>query len=259
MRHNNTYTFVFITIVTIICAGLLSSAAYFLKDKQRINEEVDMKKNILKAVGLVGKEKLSQNDVLDIYQKSIESFVVGHDGEMKDGKDDSEVEKIDPEKEELKPENDRVYLVFTKTENNKISAYCIPIIGKGLWSTMYGYLALEPTLEKIIGMTFYKQAETPGLGSEVESASFQSKFIGKKIWDNVGNLVAITILKGEPDSDSPNFNHEVAGISGATKTSEGVMNLLLKDLLKYENYFRRIRMEKIQTTVLGEEEITDVQ
>jgi len=50
MRHNNLYTFIFISIVTIICAGLLSSAAYYLKDIQQKNVEVDMKKNILKAV-----------------------------------------------------------------------------------------------------------------------------------------------------------------------------------------------------------------
>ncbi len=243
MRHNNTYTFIFITIVTIICAGLLSSAAFFLKDKQRINEEVDMKKNILKAVGLVKNKKLSKKEVLDIYKNSIKSFAVDHNGEKLEIKDGAEIENIDPEKEEVKPENERFYPVFTKMENKDISAYCIPIIGKGLWSTMYGYLALEPTLEKIIGMTFYKQAETPGLGSEVETESFQSKFIGKKIWDKNGNLVSITILKGEPGKDSPNFEHEVAGISGATKTSEGVMNLLLKDLLKYENYFRKIRVK----------------
>jgi len=60
-------------------------------------------------------------------------------------------------------------------------------------------------------------------------------------------------LKLEPATDSPNIQHEIAGISGATKTGEGVINLLLKDLLKYESYFRKIRMEN---TV--EEVVTDV-
>lgn len=254
MRHSNLYTFVFITIVTIICAGLLSSAAYFLKDKQQINVEVDMKKNILKAVKLLDSKKISQKETLDSYNKYIESFVVNSQGEVVDLPEGTSVEDIDPEKEDTKPEDERLYPVYVKQDNSQISAYCIPIIGKGLWSTMYGYLALEPNVNKILGITFYKQAETPGLGSEVESEGFQNKFIGKEIWDAEDNLVSIKILKLEPAADSPNIKHEVAGISGATKTGEGVMNLLLKDLTKYEKYFRSIIEEKKMSEVVEDVE-----
>ena len=254
MRHSNLYTFVFITIVTIICAGLLSSSAYFLKEKQQINVEVDMKKNILKAVQLIENEKMSQREILDSYNNYIESYVINSLGDFIDLPEGTSVEDIDPEKEDTKPENERLYPVYVKRAGTDISAYCIPIIGKGLWSTMYGYLALEPDLNKILGITFYKQGETPGLGSEVESDGFQNKFIGKEIWDKDDNLISIKILKLEPESDSPNFKHEIAGISGATKTGEGVMNLLLKDLLKYETYFRKIRMENVQKEVLTDVE-----
>ncbi len=241
MRRSNLYTFVFITIVTIICAGLLSSAAYYLKDKQQTNVEVDMKKNILKAVKLLESNKISQQEILSSYNQNIESYAVNCLGEIIELPEGILVEDIDPEKEEIKPESERMYPVYVKKSGMDVDAYCIPIIGKGLWSTMYGYLALESDLNTILGITFYKQGETPGLGSEVESKKFQDKFIGKKIWDENNNLISINILKIEPSSDSPDLIHEVAGISGATKTSEGVMNLLLKDLNKYENYFRRLR------------------
>ena len=254
MRHNNLYTFFFITVVTVICAGLLSSAAYFLKGKQQINVEVDMKKNILKAVKLLENEKMSQQKILDSYNNSIERYVVNSLGSIIELPEGISVEDIDPEKEDTKPVNERLYPIYVKRTGSDISAYCIPIIGKGLWSTMYGYLALEPDLNKILGITFYKQGETPGLGSEVESESFQNKFIGKEIWDKDDNLVSINILKLEPATDSPNIQHEIAGISGATKTGEGVMNLLLKDLLKYENYFRKIREEIVQKEVVADVE-----
>ena len=250
MRHNNLYTFIFISIVTIICAGLLSFAAYYLKDIQQKNVEVDMKKNILKAVQLLENSKISQQEILDSYIQSIESYAVNNLGEIIDLPEGILVEDIDLEKEDTKPESKRMYPVYVKRTGTDISAYCIPIIGKGLWSTMYGYLALESDLNTILGMTFYKQGETPGLGSEVESESFQNKFVGKEIWDKNGDLVSIKILKLEPASDSPNLMHEVAGISGATKTGEGVMNLLIKDLLKYENYFRIIREENVQKEAL---------
>jgi Na+-transporting NADH:ubiquinone oxidoreductase subunit C len=246
MRHNNLYTFIFISIVTIICAGLLSSAAYYLKDKQQTNVEVDMKKNILKAVKLLESNKISQEEILDSYNKNIESFAVNNLGEIIDLSEGILVEDIDPEKEDTKPEAERRFPVYVKKSGTDVSAYCIPIIGKGLWSTMYGYLALEPDLSTILGITFYKQAETPGLGSEVEAESFQNKFIGKQIWGEEDNLVAVKILKLKPSPNSPNIIHEVAGISGATKTSDGVMNLLLKDLTKYETYFRNLRQEIVQ-------------
>ena len=253
MRHNNLYTFIFITIVTVICAGLLSSAAYFLKEKQQTNVEVDMKKNILKAVKLLESEKMSQQEILDSYNNNIESYVVNNLGLIVELPEGVSVGDIDPEKEDTKPLNERMYPVYIKKDGSEISAFCIPIIGKGLWSTMYGYLALEPNLNTILGITFYKQGETPGLGSEVESEGFQNKFVGKEIWKN-NDLVSIKILKLEPASDSPNIKHEIAGISGATKTGEGVMNLLLKDLLKYEKYFREIRIKNVQ-----KEEVTNVE
>ncbi len=250
MRRSNLYTFIFITIVTIICAGLLSSAAYFLKEKQQTNVEVDMKKNILKAVKLLEDEKMSQQEILDSYNNNIESYVVNNLGIIIELPEGISVADIDPEKEDTKPVNERLYPIYVKKIDSEISAYCVPIIGKGLWSTMYGYLALEPNLNKILGITFYKQGETPGLGSEVESKSFQNKFIGKEIWDKDDNLVSINIMKLEPATDSPNIQHEIAGISGATKTGEGVMYLLLKDLLKYEKYFREIRMKNVQKEVV---------
>jgi len=246
MRHNNLYTFIFISIVTVICAGLLSSAAYYLKDKQQTNIEVDMKKNILKAVKLLDNSKISQQEILNSYNQNIDSYAVNDLGVIIDLPEGILVEDIDPEKEDMKPESERKFPVFVKKSGSDVSAYCIPVIGKGLWSTMYGYLALEPDLNTILGLTFYKQAETPGLGSEVEAESFQKKFIGKQIWDENDDLVAVKILKLEPSSDSPNIIHEVVGISGATKTSDGVMNLLLKDLTKYETYFRNLRKEIVQ-------------
>ncbi|MDP8204171.1 MAG: NADH:ubiquinone reductase (Na(+)-transporting) subunit C [Candidatus Tenebribacter mawsonii] len=246
MRNSNLYTFIFISIVTIICAGLLSSAAFYLKDKQQTNVEVDMKKNILKAVKLLENNKMSQQEILDLYNQNIENYVVNNLGEIINLPEGILVEDIDPEKEDTKPESDRLFPVYVKKSRTVVLAYCIPILGKGLWSTMYGYLALEPDLNTILGITFYKQAETPGLGSEVEAENFQNKFIGKQIWDDEDNLVSVKILKLEPSPNSPNIMYEVAGISGATKTSDGVMNLLLKDLTKYETYFRNLRKELVQ-------------
>ena len=111
----------------------------------------------------------------------------------------------------------------------------IPISGKGLWSTLYGYFALEMDMKTVKGITFYKHGETPGLGAEVEKKWFQNNFIGKKIFDENSNLVSITVYKGSSGDDI----HGVDGISGATVTSNGVTNFLKSILNNYKPYLER--------------------
>ena len=133
--------------------------------------------------------------------------------------------------------NEPYYLVY-KSNN----AIIIPISGKGLWSTLYGYFALDLDLETVKGITFYKHGETPGLGAEVEKSWFQNNFIGKRFVDDEGNLVGIRIVKGKAD---PNSQYEVDGISGATITSKGLESFLVDDLKKYEPFFQKIRSGEV--------------
>ena len=132
---------------------------------------------------------------------------------------------------------------FTYTYNNELfyplykskDGIVIPISGKGLWSTLYGYFALEMDMKTVKGIAFYKHGETPGLGAEVEKKWFQNNFIGKKIFDENSNLVSITVYKGSSGDDI----HGVDGISGATVTSNGVTNFLKSILNNYKPYFER--------------------
>jgi Na+-transporting NADH:ubiquinone oxidoreductase subunit C len=113
----------------------------------------------------------------------------------------------------------------------------IPISGKGLWSTLYGYFAIEPDCETAKGITFYKHGETPGLGGEVEKKWFQDNFKGKKFIDDNNSLVGIQVVKGSVDETSKEAYRQVDGISGATITSKGLEVFLKEDLAKYQAYF----------------------
>ncbi len=117
------------------------------------------------------------------------------------------------------------------------------ISGKGLWSTLYGYFALENDLNTVMGITFYKHGETPGLGGEVEKKWFQENFVGKKIFDQTGELVSIKVVKGKVNDvySGEALNHGVDGISGATITSRGVSDFLKRDLLRYGQYMKNNR------------------
>ena len=238
-KHNNTYTILFISVIALVCSLLLSTAASGLKKRQDANIAFDVKKNILKAFGALPKDA-TRDSVESFFSNNIRGAVVNHQGIQVAGKPES----INPEFEEKnKSPEERLYPVYILQENDKPVAYTIPIIGKGLWSKLYGYLSLNNDLNTVRGITFYKHGETPGLGAEIAASWFQDNFKDKQILDGSGNVVSVSVAKGKAADfyEEPQLSHYVDGISGATITSRGVTKMLKKDLNKYQTYFARLR------------------
>src|SRR5690606_33924929 len=105
------------------------------------------------------------------------------------------------------------------------SKIIIPVKGYGLWSTLYGFMALETDVNTVVGLVFYEHGETPGLGGEVDNPNWRAKWVGKEVYDENGN-VAISVIKGTVDPGAPQAIHQVDGLSGATLTARGVHNML---------------------------------
>ena len=106
--------------------------------------------------------------------------------------------------------------------SDKIQQVVLPIYGKGLWGTLWGYLAIKSDLETVQGITFFEHKETPGLGGEVDNPRWKSQWDGRKLFDENG-APASQVFKGPAPSDNP---YAVDGLSGATITSRGVTNLI---------------------------------
>lgn len=239
--HKNSYTLFFAAMVTVTCSILLSSAATLLKDRQQENIALDKRKNIIESAGFKAGEgkEYTRKEILDIYDTYIKSTVLDLEGNVVEGKT---VTDLDPKKD-----TDLLPLYYAE-ENGELSSYILPISGKGLWSTIYGYLALEPDGNTVKGITFYQHGETPGLGGEIEKEWFTSNFEGKQIRSADGSLVSITIIKGKVEEKIPEEEqyHYVDGISGSTLTGKGVNNFLKQDLLKYEPFFNKLNSEKTE-------------
>ena len=233
--HKNSYVFMFAAGVTIVCSLLLASAANLLKDRQQENIKLDMQKNILASAGLISEDKTyTRADILGMYDKNIASMVINKSGEKAEGKT---VEQLDPKKD-----TDLLPLYYSQ-EDGELKAYILPVSGKGLWSTIYGYLALEPDVNTVKGITFYQHGETPGLGGAVVQDWFRNNYVGKKIYSPEGELVSITVIKGKVENSVPDNEkyHYVDGISGSTLTGNGLNKFLKADLLRYEPFFNKIR------------------
>ncbi len=238
-KHDNTYTLIFVCIVALICALLLSTAASSLRSKQDANSAYDVKKNILKSFGAL-KENTTRAEVESFFTNKIEGIIVDAAGNEIEGN----ANEINPEVEaKTKTPENRLYPVYILKENGVRVAYTIPIIGKGLWSKLYGYLSLKNDFNTINGITFYKHGETPGLGAEIAADWFQKNFVGKKILDQNGKFISVSVVKGKAQDyyDEPKLLHHVDGISGATITCNGVTEMLKKDLTNYQPFFANNR------------------
>lgn len=243
MQQSNTYIIVFSAILTIVLGGLLSLANQGLKPMQQKSVELDTKKKILGAVtDLEGKKG---NEVIELYGQTIESIVVDINGEVieKDEKGlDIEAEMVNIAKNFKKVSEERMYPVFIyhKAGNkDDIEAYIFPVYGKGLWGPIWGFIALETDLNTIKGTSFDHKTETPGLGARITSTEIRNRYNGKKVFNNSGDLVSISMLKGENNSPDKLDDHHIDGLSGATLTANGVNDMLENYFKHYQGYIKK--------------------
>ena len=115
--------------------------------------------------------------------------------------------------------------IYVVKDGDEIATIILPIHGYGLWSTMYGFLALEGDASTVKGLTFYEDGETPGLGGEINNPRWQARWVGRQLFDDQGEA-RLRVIRGSPDPNSPEAIHQVDGISGATLTVNGVNNAI---------------------------------
>ena len=228
--------YMFILSLTVVCSLLLSLASEGLRSLKEKNVEIDKKKNILNAIGL-NITSFSNSAIDKYFSNNIDTVIIDINGEINNFLTISDLVAIENNQTgEVKYyNNDNEYLPMY--EDNSRNVVVLPISGKGLWSTLFGYFAIDSrNYSTVRGITFYKHKETPGLGGEVSKKWFQSNFIGKEIYE-INNLNSVKV--GKAGYADENSLYDVDGISGATITSNGVTTFLLRDLKRYEKYFMK--------------------
>ena len=225
--NKNSYTIGFATLMVIIVAALLSSAAIGLKPLQSKNIEQEKKQNILKSVGIELDRELAEKDY-SIYIK--EELVLNHLGEIQEGS----AFNVDLSKELRKDAKDQSYPLYIAQIDGE-AKYIIPLRGKGLWGPIWGFISLEEDLNTVYAAVFDHKSETPGLGAEINRPFFQDPFTSKTIMED-GEFVSIKVEKKGSNGDI----HKVDGISGGTITSDGVSDMIEERLSKYLPYFKSI-------------------
>jgi Na+-transporting NADH:ubiquinone oxidoreductase subunit C len=225
-RNGNSYTFIYAAVMVVIVAAVLASVSMALKPRQTSNIETEKKQSILASVNI----ESTADNAEDIYAEKIQNqYVVNSKGEIVEGED---AFNIDLKREKAKPVEDRLLPVFECNTESGIK-YIFPLRGAGLWGPIWGFISLDSDMNTIFGANFDHQGETPGLGAEISTNWFQEEFRGKKLFDEGGSLVSITVTKAGQEADE---EHSVDGISGGTITSKGLEKMLLDDFTGYKEF-----------------------
>ena len=233
MDFSNRYIIGFSLALCLVCSLAVSSVAVALKDRQELNKRLDQQVKVLALAGLLPEEgKPSPEEAVRLFEEKVKLLLVDrstgeHLGEVPFGEVDPVAEAKDPatsstpsdpaaQEAQIRRVPNRLLVFVASTDEGEVLV--LPIWGNGLWSTMYGYLALDGERPVVDGIVFYQHGETPGLGGEIDNPGWRAQWPGKEFWDSEGNVVVEVVKSGHVRDPK----HQVDGISGATLTSRGV-------------------------------------
>lgn len=247
--NSNGFTLFFAVVACVISGTLLSLASLGLKDIQQVNVKVDKQKSVLQAAGLfdpkasnaeVGAWFEGDNPKIKTYAINFLSGEKSEDMSLQDllKLPDGNFTKKEKNEETGVEEIVKGYQVVYECSVEGKESLILPIVGKGLWGKMHGYLALAKDGNQVLGIKFYDHKETPGLGAEINNPDWEGQFKdGKKILsDSEGSwsdrFVGLDVLKGLKVKDLPEAKqtYAVDGLSGATITANGVKAILQEQI-----------------------------
>ncbi|MBE0501021.1 MAG: Na(+)-translocating NADH-quinone reductase subunit C [Desulfuromonadales bacterium] len=221
-------------LLCVVCSILVSAAAVGLSSRQEQNKLEEKRRNILLAAGLYDAGIPVEDQFSTIEARIVDLQSGDFTAEFDAATFDSRAAARLPETNRLIPQEidladikkrSRYKNVYLVREEGRLRQLILPVHGKGLWSTMYGFISLSADLNTVNGFAFYEHGETPGLGGEIDNPGWKSQWPGKKIYDETGR-VRIEVLKGQVDKSAENFQYQVDGLAGATLTARGVSHLL---------------------------------
>jgi Na+-transporting NADH:ubiquinone oxidoreductase subunit C len=224
-------TMVFIIILSLVCSFMITGTVEILKERKLAKKREEVQQYVLKAADI----DISQGDFSELFTQRVQPKMVnlatGKVTEKANLLDfDGRMAAINPETS-TKPKKDiakiktmatdiRIFEVYDT--KGQLASIVMPIYGKGLWSIIYGYMAIKPDLNTIENIVFYEHGETPGIADFITDPQWLALWQGKTLFDAKGNIAIKVIKGGAKDGDI----HGIDGVSGATRSGVGIQRLV---------------------------------
>lgn len=232
-RDNNDRVKVFgiAILVAFVSAAVISTASVTLRPLQDAHLEAE---RLAKLDAMLDRLPAMRTVMLEAGADALETrlvdlatgaFVPDIDPESYDG----EAAAKDPEKSVAIPTDADVaglqrrapYApVYLLESRGDLQLVMLPVSGVGYQSTLRAMLALEADLTTVAALTILEQGETAGLGARIEEPEWQAQWQGKQVANEEGETV-IAVVRGKAANA-----YEVDGISGASRTGNGITNML---------------------------------
>ncbi|TVR02726.1 MAG: FMN-binding protein [Spirochaetaceae bacterium] len=184
------YTIVFSFIVCFAFVLVLSVTHQATRDQVQLNQELRTKRAVLRALTI---EFQNDEEVLELF---------------------AEIETVTRDGMEL----------FRLTQDGE-TRYAGIFGGAGLWGPINITLAVDGSVETIIGLDIIDHNETPGLGGRIDERWFQEQFRGLRLVDGGLQLIRDGNTEGEDGKADA-----ITGATGTSMSMDRILNQTLRDL-----------------------------
>lgn len=228
-----------VLVTAVVCSFFVSASVVLLRPIQLNNKLLERSGNVLALTGLLpAGDRIEEEQLLDLF-KGLDARVVNIDDATLDSEFDpytfdGRKAAADPELSVAVPpaedvaslgRRSRYQTIYLVWKDGQLDRLVLPIRGAGMWSMIYGYISLESDLSTIAGVKFYEQNETPGLGDQIATPHWQSKWIGKQLFDEKGQML-FRISEGPVKEGASGAEYQIDALTGATITADAVTALV---------------------------------
>ena len=189
---------IFMFITALVFSSLVTAVKIANQDRIEINQKIKLQRTILTVLGLDKDAQLTPEQVTDIYNNRIKEDKIG----------------------------DRTIYTSYSKDGKTVAGYAFPVDGPGFWGPVYAMAAVDANVTKLIGVSFYKHSETPGLGGRISEKWFSDQFKNLSLEDD-GNDKKYFYLTPEGDNKKDN---DLDAVTGASRTSDAVETFLNREL-----------------------------
>ena len=228
-----------VLVTALVCSSLVSAAVVLLRPIQLNNQMLERSRNIMQLTGLLTEGEIPPDEqmlelfrsmdirMVDIDQADFNNELDPLNFDQRRAVNSPELGVAIPSTQDLASLGRRsrfapVYMVF---RDGTLDRLILPVNGTGMWSMLYGYIALEADLNTIAEMVFYEQNETPGLGDQIAHPHWLELWQGRHVYNDLGNP-RFRVAEGQVVVGSEAWLYEVDALSGATVTANAVTGLI---------------------------------
>jgi len=186
-------------IVTLVFTSLVTAVKMANEDRIEINREIKLQQTVLKVLGIIEADSYTPPEKISmIFSNRIE---------------------------EVKSKNKTLYICRDESGED-ITGYAFPLEGPGFWGSVYAMAAVNKEATRLLGVSFYRHSETPGLGGRISENWFSDQFKNLSLETSEKNKRYFSLT---PEGDDKGKN-DLDTITGASRTSEAVELFLNREL-----------------------------